>query len=237
MAGVFMIFLLFISLGMCATMSIDKFNIEKLNARREKLSKRLEKNTIEKKPTLQSTDLGEIANIVGATLLKDTGLSHSPMIQMLPSVVKMLPNLLSSELGQQVINTALQSKVSEVVGPLLSQVLSPDIDNSKFVSELTGSDRIGSAVKLLEQVAGPSFNNIMTLANQVGSSLLSTTHEVATGSVAVGLGLTVLSYIIQYVGTLFGSEINLINTIRGEIGALDAPDFSINLGNALNKYN
>jgi len=233
MAAVSMIFIMFISLGICSSMSIDKFS-----GRREKLNKRLEKTTIQKKPALQSTDLGEIANIVGATLLKDTGLSNSPMVQMLPGVIQMLPQLLSSELGQNMISTALQTKVSEVVGPLLSQVLSPEVANSKFVSELTemaGSDRIGSAVRLLEQVAGPSFNNIMTLAKQVGTSLLSTTHEVATGSVAVGLGLTVLSYIIQYVGTLFGSEINLINTIGREMGSIDAPAFSINLGNALNK--
>jgi len=224
MGSISIAFILLLSLVFCSAISIDK-----LTSRTE---------TSETNPLQQSTDLNEIANIVGATLLKDSGLSGSPMIQMLPGVMKMLPQLLGTDLGQQMISTALQSQVSGVIGPLLSQVLSPEIASSQFVSDLThiSGDRIGSAVKLLEQVAGPSFKNIMSLANQVGTSLLSTTHEVVTGSVAVGLGLTVLSYIIQYVSVIFGTEINLIDSIRGEM-ALDAPEFTMNLANALDKYN
>jgi len=189
-------------------------------------------------PVQQSPDLGEIANIVGETLLKDNALADSPLLQMLPGVVNMLPQLLNSDLGQKILSTALQTQMTGVVGPLLSQVLSPEVANSKFVSELTemSGDRFGSAVNMLEQVAGPSFHNIMSLANQVGSSLLSSTHGVVTGSVAVGLGLTVISYIIQYVGVLFGTEINLIDAIRGEMGSIDAPSFGINIRNALDKY-
>jgi len=228
-----MMIMLFLSVGFCSSISIDK------------LVSRPGKARLQKKPTKpikQSPDLGDIASLVGATLMKDTGLADSPMLQMLPGVVKMLPQLLSSELGQNMISTALQGKVSSVIGPLLSQVLSPDVANSEFLSEITqmaGGDRIGYAVRHLEEIAGPSFNKIMTLANEVGTSLLSTTNGMVSGSVAVGLGLTVLSYIIQYVGVLFGTEINLIDAIRGGIGVPDSPDspvLHINILNALDKY-